>query len=173
MRNQLTGTMIALLCAAAPLSAAADSPGTLKGADGSPVGTVTVTPAPAGVLVRVSAKGLPPGWHGIHFHEKGSCTDAGFKQSGSHVHGGAAPAVHGLLNPAASDAGDLPNVHVAADGTLDVELFTTLVTLDPGGARPALRDADGSALVIHASPDDHKSQPIGGAGARIACAVIP
>ena len=35
-----------------------------------------------------------------------------------------------------------------------------------------LKDADGSALVIHANPDDHMSQPIGGAGARIACGVI-
>jgi len=30
-------------------------------------------------------------------------------------------------------------------------------------------DKDGSALVIHANPDDYKTQPIGGAGARIVC----
>ncbi len=41
-----------------------------------------------------------------------------------------------------------------------------------GGPAPALMDADGSAVVIHANPDDHKSQPIGGAGDRVACAVI-
>ena len=35
-----------------------------------------------------------------------------------------------------------------------------------------LLDADGSAIVVHASPDDHKSQPIGGAGARVACGVV-
>jgi Cu-Zn family superoxide dismutase len=77
-----------------------------------------------------------------------------------------------MLNADFNDAGDLPNLHVGADGSATVELYSTLVTLNASGARPELLDADGSALVIHANPDDYKSQPIGGAGVRAACAPI-
>ncbi len=80
--------------------------------------------------------------------------------------------MHGLLNPAANDAGDLPNIFVAADGTANVEIFSTFVALGGVDGRQDLADKDGSALVIHANPDDHATQPIGGAGARIACGVI-
>jgi len=80
--------------------------------------------------------------------------------------------VHGLLNPDANESGDLPNLYVGADGKGATEVFTTYVSLDGQGGRAALQDDDGSAIVIHASPDDHMAQPIGGAGARVACAVI-
>ncbi len=81
------------------------------------------------------------------------------------------PVAHGLLNPAANETGDLPNLYAAADGTAMAEIFTPSVSLSVADRAPLL-DADGSALVIHAAPDDHTSQPIGGAGARVACAVI-
>lgn len=155
-----------------------ETPALLKGADGAQLGTIMVTEAPKGVLVRIEAEGLPPGWHGVHFHETGTCADKGFKASGAHVHSTAASEdgkklVHGLRNPDANDSGDLPNIYVHMDGTLKVELYSTLVALHDGTDRPALKDSDGAALVIHANPDDHQSQPIGGAGDRIACAVIP
>lgn len=80
--------------------------------------------------------------------------------------------MHGLLHEGANDAGDLPNLYVAADGTATVELYSSLVSLNAGGKHPALLDADGSSVVIHANPDDYTTQPIGGAGDRVACAVI-
>jgi Cu-Zn family superoxide dismutase len=143
----------------------------LKSANGQVIGQVTVAQAPNGVILRVQAKGLPPGWHGMHFHEKGDCSDPAFKASGGHVHS-KNPVVHGMLNAGFNDAGDLPNLYVNADGSATVELYSTLVTLNGTGSRPALLGGDGSALVIHANPDDYKSQPIGGAGERIACAPI-
>lgn len=143
----------------------------LKGADGKTIGTATLTEAPHGVLLRIEAKGLTPGWHGLHFHEKGDCGTPDFKSAGAHVHT-AATTVHGLLNAEANDDGDLPNLYAAADGSATVELFSPLVSLNGAGGRPALLDTDGSAIVIHASPDDYKTQPIGGAGARIACGVV-
>lgn len=164
-----------ILAAGFALSAAAFLPalaasGDLKGPDGASHGSVTVTAAPKGVLLRIEAKGLKPGWHGVHFHEKGACSDPKFTSAGAHVHA-ANPVVHGLLNPQANDAGDLPNIHADANGAATVELYSTLVSLS-GGPAPALMDADGAAVVIHANADDHKSQPIGGAGDRVACAVI-
>lgn len=166
MRQALPLALAAALAAsAANAQAPAQVTAELKNSSGQAIGAVTLTEAPKGVLMKVEAKGLSAGWHGLHFHEKGDCSKSDFTSAGAHVHGPAA-AVHGLLNPKANDLGDLPNIHAGQDGTAAAEVFSTLVTLK------ALRDADGSAVVIHASPDDHASQPIGGAGARVACAVI-
>jgi Cu-Zn family superoxide dismutase len=143
----------------------------LKGPDGSARGTVTVSAAPKGVVLKIEAKGLTPGWHGIHFHEKGSCADPKLTSAGSHVHN-AKPVVHGLLNPNANDSGDLPNIFADSTGSATAEIYSTLVSFKGGSAMPSLLDADGSAVVIHANADDHTSQPIGGAGDRVACAVI-
>ncbi|MCH4026558.1 MAG: superoxide dismutase family protein [Acetobacter fabarum] len=154
------------------LARAADTAsGALVGTDGAAHGNVAITDAPKGVILRVEAKGLTPGWHGMHFHDKGVCEGPKFTTAGPHVHA-TTPVVHGLLNPTANDAGDLPNVFVGADGTATVEVFSPLVALKAGKDKPALLDADGSSLVIHAHPDDYQSQPIGGAGDRVACAVI-
>ncbi|MCE2574711.1 superoxide dismutase[Cu-Zn] [Komagataeibacter sp. FNDCR2] len=165
----------ALVLSLAPFSSmahAADTAvGNLLGSDGTARGTIHVTEAPKGVLLRVEAKGLIPGWHGIHFHEKGDCGAPKFTSAGAHVHA-TSPVVHGLLNPNANDAGDLPNIFVGTDGAATVEFYSTLVSLNGKDGRPALLDADGSALVIHANPDDYQTQPIGGAGDRVACAVI-
>lgn len=157
---------------ASPLASAAETAdGTLVGADGAEVGTVKVTNAPGGVLLRVSVRNLSPGWHGMHFHEKGSCEAPKFTSAGAHVHT-VKPVVHGLLHDNANDNGDLPNLYVGPDGQATVELYSTLVSLKPGSTRPALLANGGSALVIHAHPDDYTSQPIGGSGDRVACAVI-
>ncbi|GBQ27864.1 Cu/Zn superoxide dismutase [Acetobacter estunensis NRIC 0472] len=155
-----------------PFAHAADeASASLIGTDGANHGTAHLTETPTGVLLRIEATHLPAGWHGLHFHEKGVCTPPKFTSAGSHVHA-ASPVVHGLLNPKANDDGDLPNLFVASDGTATVELHTTLVSLHGTDNRPALLDTDGSSLVIHAKPDDYTTQPIGGAGDRIACGVI-
>ena len=161
------GLAIASAAVAQPASVTAD----LKGPKGEAMGTVTLTEAPKGVLLKIEARGLTPGWHGLHFHEKGDCSSADFKSAGGHVHGGPTM-VHGLLNADANEAGDLPNLYVAADGTGSAEVFSPWTSLTGAGGRQALQDADGSAVVVHANPDDHMSQPIGGAGARVACAVV-
>ncbi len=137
----------------------------LKNATGAVVGSVMLTEAPKGVLMRVETRGLTPGWHGLHFHEKADCSKADFTSAGGHTHG-AGDRVHGLLNPKANETGDLPNLYVGADGVGSTEVFSALTTL------AALKDADGSAVVIHAAADDHLAQPIGGAGARVACAEV-
>ena len=147
----------------------------IKLADGSDIGTLSLTAAPTGVLLQVDiTKGLTPGWHGMHFHQTGDCSDPKFMTSGGHMNHAESKRPHGLLNPEGPDFGDLINLYVAADGSAHAQGFTARVRLDAGSMAPeqVLRDADGSALVIHANADDHISQPIGGAGGRVACAVI-
>ncbi|HZG40922.1 MAG TPA: superoxide dismutase family protein [Nodosilinea sp.] len=136
---------------------------------GKPIGTVQVEQGHKGVLITLNAQDLPPGYHGMHFHAVGDCSDlAAFKSAGGHVNPFDTP--HGFRNPDGPHEGNLPNLVVAADGTVEVELYSDLVTLDSGAAK--LLDDDGTALIIHTDKDDHYSQPIGGSGGRIACAVI-
>lgn len=163
--------VLATLIAASPALAQTTANAVVKMGDGRDAGLVTLTEAPHGVLLKLELKGLTPGWHAVHFHEKGDCGAPDFKSAGAHVHT-AATTVHGLLNPAANDSGDLPNVFAGQDGVATAEVYSTLVSLKGAGGRPALLDADGSSIVVHANADDHQTQPIGGAGARAACGVI-
>ena len=165
----MTRTLAAALLVAAmsPTAAFAADTYEIMGKDGKAIGSLSLTEAPAGVLMEVELKpgSMEAGKHGLHFHETADCSDTGaYKKSGSHA--GHAEGKHGLMNPNGPEPGDLPNLIVAADGSAKVELFTGLITFD------GLKDANGSALIIHAKADDHKSQPIGGAGDRIACAAI-
>jgi len=155
----------------------------IVGGAGQAVGQATFTDGPHGVLIRLefSPGALAPGWHGLHLHQRGDCSDfaAGFQAAGAHEqmehHG-----EHGLMNPNGPEAGDLPNIFAAPTGPFAAEVFAPYVTLGSARiagnanrpAREPLLDDDGSALLIHASADDHVSQPIGGAGARIACAAL-
>lgn len=165
MRTASAFALATALLASQAFAQSAPVTAELKNGAGQAIGKVTLTEAPKGVLMRVEAKGLTPGWHGLHFHEKADCSKADFTSAGGHTHG-AGDRVHGLLNPAANETGDLPNLYVGADGSGAAEVFSSLTTL------AALKDADGSAVVIHANADDHLAQPIGGAGPRQACAEI-
>lgn len=164
-RHLFAVTAALALSASAATAQAPATTAELKNGTGQVVGKATLADAPKGVLLKVEVKGLAPGWHGLHFHEKADCSKADFTSAGGHTHGGA-ERVHGLLNPKANETGDLPNLYVAADGSGATEVFSSLTTLS------ALKDPDGSAVVIHAGADDHQTQPIGGAGARVACAEI-
>lgn len=142
-----------------------------KDSSGRTVGQASLYEGATGVLIRLDLHGLPAGWHGLHFHAVGDCSDMKFEKAGAHVN--ALPKrAHGLLNAAGPDFGDLPNVYVGPDGTARAEVFSSLVSLAGVPGRPALKDTDGSALMIHVNADDQTTQPIGGAGARLACAVI-
>ena len=143
----------------------------LVNASGANIGRVDLRQGPTGLVIKVEASGLTPGWHGIHIHATGACA-APFTSSGAHINHGEPKAPHGLLNAAGPDDGDLPNVYAGADGKVNAELFTTRARISSEGPGQWLWDADGSAIIIHANPDDHSSQPIGGAGDRVACAAL-
>lgn len=145
---------------------------TLRNAGGDTIGFANLTEDATGTLhVSVHAKGLTPGLHGIHIHNVGDCT-AGvgpfFLASGSHhnPHG----AQHGSENAAGPHAGDLPNLQVNAGGVGQVTTKLDLASLSAGGG--TVFDTNGSALVIHAGPDDLVTDPTGNSGGRVACGVI-
>jgi Cu-Zn family superoxide dismutase len=162
-----------VLAAAAPAAASpAESAGAAISGPAGVSGTASLKEGPGGVLVDLTITGASPGWHGVHFHEKGACSDPKFQSAGGHINHAGAKRPHGLLNPQGPDFGDLPNLYVGADGTAHAQLYSPLVSLKGAGGRPALLDADGSAIVVHANADDQASQPIGGAGDRIACGAV-
>lgn len=154
--------LLAVGCAAIEPQGGAPMP--LVNASAQSIGTVRAWQTAGGVSFRISATGLPHGLHGLHVHAVGRCDPPDFTSAGAHWN--PAGKQHGMNNPAGPHAGDLPNVEVAANGVLNAT-----VTL-AGASMASLLDADGAALVIHASPDDYKTDPSGNSGARIACAVI-
>tara|TARA_R110000744_G_scaffold344483_1_gene449900 strand:- start:26769 stop:27341 length:573 start_codon:yes stop_codon:yes gene_type:complete len=173
--------LLLLPAAACAQGEPAEQPHTIAAASGaliirdrSPAGTVSLHQGPEGVVIRIEADGLPEDarsqWHGAHLHSIGDCSSEDFTSSAGHINPSGRQ--HGLLNAQGPDNADLPNLWVDADGSIRAELYTTRVSLHSSDTAPALLDEDGSALVIHAGSDDQVSQPIGGAGARIACAVI-
>lgn len=151
----------------------------IVGAEGAAIGQAVFTEGPRGVMIRMefAANALTPGWHGVHLHGVGDCSDraAGFQASGSHVGHGARHVQHGLMNPAGPEQGDLPNLFASPGAPFGVEIYldhATLATEFDRRHRFGLLDEDGTALLIHANADDQQSQPIGGAGARVACAAL-
>jgi Cu-Zn family superoxide dismutase len=136
----------------------------LRTAQGGGAGTATATAMNGSVVVAVRVEGLPPGSHGAHVHMTGKCDAPTFASAGGHWN--PASAQHGLENPQGQHAGDMPNlvVNEAGQGTLEYTL--------KGATLDGLFDADGAAMVIHASPDDQKTDPSGNSGDRIACGVF-
>lgn len=166
--------------AAAPAGPPLTRTAWIVGPQGGALGQATFTESTNGVLIHLEfgEHGLPPGWHGLHFHQRADCTDAaaGFQASGSHVGMDDRHRLqHGLMNPQGPEAGDLPNIFATPVGIFGAEVFAPHVTLgaqETSDHRKPLLDADGSALIVHAGPDDYHTQPIGGAGPRIGCAAL-
>jgi Cu-Zn family superoxide dismutase len=143
--------------------------GTFVDAAGAEIGALQLTQDRHGdVHVNVHVKGLAAGLHGIHIHAVGSCSPT-FAAAGGHYN--PLGHLHGLDNPNGPHAGDLPNLTVNDDLVGHLNATTDRVTLSDGVA--TLFDADGSAFIIHANPDDQVTDAgNGGSGARIACAVV-
>ncbi len=141
----------------------------LHNASGEEIGFARfVEDATGQVHVNVHVKGISPGLHGTHIHAVGSCQPPAFTSAGGHHN--PFNTQHGLENPAGPHAGDLPNLTVNQAGVGHLNTTTDRATLSAGPA--TLFDADRSALVIHANPDDHMTHPTGNSGDRIACGVI-
>jgi superoxide dismutase, Cu-Zn family len=148
----------------------------LRGASGSPVGVVRLSEDEGAVVVRASVHGLSPGFHGFHIHAVGVCTPP-FTSAGGHYNpGGTGHGAH---------AGDMLSLLVADDGTAQVRFTSDRFDVSD------LFDADGSAVIVHALPDNFANIPTryhshtentlgpdsatlatGDSGGRVACGVV-
>lgn len=162
--------LLASLLLALPLAAAAApaARAVVRDVEGKEVATATFTPGKGGVTVHVAARGLPPGKHGIHLHAAGKCEPPDFKTAGGHFN--PTGRKHGLHSPEGAHAGDLPNLAVGRSGKASATFLARGASL--GDGQGTLFPPEGTALVIHADPDDGKTDPSGNSGARIACGVI-
>lgn len=141
----------------------------LIGTTGDKVGRVELTQMSKGVHIRVEASNLVPGKHGFHIHENGACETPDFISAGGHFNPGNKK--HGFENPKGTHAGDLPNLFIGTEGTVTAEMVAKNVTLEEGKPNSLLK-AGGTSLVIHAGPDDYKTDPAGNSGSRAACGKI-
>jgi Cu-Zn family superoxide dismutase len=141
----------------------------LHDAAGRAVGVANLTGTERGVRIEVQVSGLSAGRHGYHIHETGRCDPPDFASAGGHFNPGAMH--HGLENPAGPHGGDLPNLVISEEGTGSLTTLNPYVTLGSGAADDLLR-AGGTAVIIHAGPDDYYTDPAGNSGARIVCGVI-
>ncbi|MCY1081296.1 superoxide dismutase family protein [Archangium lansingense] len=147
----------------AAAAAGATAKAELKDQKGQPVGEVTLTETPHGVLIKGTLSNIPEGEHAIHIHEAGKC-EAPFQTAGGHLNPNKKK--HGVLAAEGKHEGDLPNLHVGADGKVQFDAFAHDLKLKD------VQDQDGAAVVVHAGVDDYKSDPAGNAGDRIACGVV-
>lgn len=130
------------------------------------LGVVTFVPVEDGLEVNATLSDVPPGYHGFHIHEFGSCEDGGAAAGG---HFNPLETRHGYLPEdglEAAHAGDLGNILIFSDGS------GTLQETAPG---LSLTDDElaiaNHAVILHADRDDF-GQPTGNAGGRIACGII-
>lgn len=139
----------------------------VAGASGSLVsGTLALVPLHGGLRVTGDIGGLAPGSHGFHIHQTGDCTAADAASAGGHFN--PTGSGHGRAGTATHHAGDIDNIVADASGVAHVDVQLRGVSLGGGAAT----DVVGRALVVHAAPDDYRSQPAGNSGARIGCGVI-
>ncbi len=126
-------------------------------------GTVTFTQGDGYVDIEANLMGLSPGKHGFHIHEFGDCTSADGMSTGGHFNPGEMP--HRAHDAEKRHAGDMGNIEADGRGKATLKLRDTVMRLN--GPQSIV----GRAVIVHADPDDF-SQPVGKAGARIACGVI-
>lgn len=158
----------AMLVFTAGIANAQTGKAALKDVQGKDVGSAELTQLPQGVLIKLSVKGLPAGEHAFHVHGTGKC-EPPFTSAGGHFNPDSKK--HGIVATDGHHAGDMPNLHIASDGMLSVEVVNAAVTLDKGRSN-SLYGPNGTALIVHAGKDDYKTDPTGEAGGRIACGVV-
>lgn len=138
----------------------------LQPTKGSKVGgTVSFTQKGDKVLMVANVNSLTPGLHGIHVHEKGDCSAPDAMSAGGHFNPAGKP--HGAPDSAEHHGGDLGNLTADKSGNATLSIEVGGITLDQSA-----NSIVGKGVIVHANPDDLKSQPAGNAGPRVACGVI-
>ncbi|MDZ3833264.1 MAG: superoxide dismutase family protein [Sphingopyxis sp.] len=146
---------------------AADAHADLVDARGADRGRVDIFKDSSGLRLELVARGFAAGTYGMHIHAVGRCDAPGFTTAGPHWN--PTGAQHGRDNPMGAHHGDLPNLVVENDmiGRATLRLVGSRLEGEGG-----VLDSDGAAFVIHAGPDDMRTDPSGNSGNRIVCGVI-
>ena len=132
----------------------------------STAGTIKFTQSGDKVRVAGEVTGLRPNQeHGFHIHEAGDCSSGDGMSAKGHYNPQKKP--HGQPGSSERHAGDMPSLKADASGKAKVDTTLDIITVAPGPTSVV-----GKGLIVHAQPDDYKTQPTGNAGARLACAVI-
>ena len=168
IRGLVTGAGLGAVILTASLAAQGPVKVEMKDAQGQSIGTAVLTESMGMVHIQLDLKNLKPGQHALHVHMTPKCEGPAFTSAGGHFN--PANKKHGLQNPDGPHAGDMDNFTVAADGTAKGMVMAHGITL--GSQANSVFASGGTALVVHAGPDDMKTDPAGAAGDRIACGVI-
>jgi superoxide dismutase, Cu-Zn family len=129
-------------------------------------GTVTFTQLGDQVRVVANISGLSPGLHGFHVHDKGDCSAPDAMSAGGHFNPSGKS--HGDVNTPERHAGDLGNITADSDGNARLDVSVWGLSFTQGASNNVI----GRSVVVHANPDDLKSQPAGNSGPRVACGVV-
>ena len=171
MKTLIPLTAAALLAACQSMSTSTPEPlratAALQPTKGSKaLGEATFEQVGGKVRVVIFVQGLKPGAeHGLHIHEAGDCSSGDGESAKGHFNPHGKP--HAAHTSSERHAGDLPSLKAGKDGRANVQVDLDIITVRPGPASVV-----GRGLIIHADPDDYKTQPTGNAGARLACGVI-
>lgn len=162
----ILATAAVLACATQAIAADPAAMAALKPlGDNKVSGTVQFMQQGQGVHAKVEVTGLPPdSEHGFHVHEKGDCSAPDGTSAGGHFEPHGKP--HGPQD-AAHHSGDMPSLKSDANGRATLDFKMENVTVAPGDSTVV-----GKAVIVHAKPDDFKTQPSGNSGARVACGVV-
>lgn len=161
-----SATSLALLSGCASISPSGPpASASLAPRSGSNVlGSVSFYEMPGGLKVQANVIGLAPGEHGFHIHESGDCSAPDAMSAKGHFNPGGR--AHGRYDYPEHHEGDMPNLTANAQG--EASYAVELAGLSLSGPNGVL----GRSVVVHAAPDDYRSQPAGNSGSRIACGVI-
>jgi Cu-Zn family superoxide dismutase len=162
------GMTAMLLTALVRPGAAQSAIAQLRDTNRQDVGNVSLLQTPAGVLLKLSLKGMPPGERALHIHAVGECEPPSLVSAGPHFN--PSKTHHGIM-VGPGHAGDMPNLHIPPTGSLEVELVNAAITIDTDKPNSVLHPGV-TAVVIHSGKDDYVTDPAGNAGNRIACGVI-
>lgn len=164
--------LLTLLVSPLPAMAAAKAHAIarLRNLEGQPIGNADFAAVNRGVLITLDLHDLPPGVHGVHLHVSGNCdAKSGFTAAGPIL--SVKPGkLHGYLAEGGPMSGDLPNQWADDQGRLHASMVTNQFTM--GNGKTTIFDRDGVAIIIDQRGDDYRTQPLGNAGARIACGVV-